>query len=179
VYPEEGIVERVEQDKIFLKDHGFSAERLDLREYFGTRNLNLLKLKLQSFGLVWVRGGNTFVLRRAMKQSGFDELIIKMLKNDELVYGGFSAGACVVGSTLKGLEEVDNPLEVPEEYFSEVVWEALGLVPYAIAPHFESNHPESDAVSKVISSFKEHNQDFRALRDGEAILIDGDHESLI
>lgn len=32
-----------------------------------------LEAKLKEFGLVWAVGGNTFLLRRAMRQSGFDE----------------------------------------------------------------------------------------------------------
>ena len=65
---------------------GFSTENLDLRKYFGKREI--LKKHLSQFGLVWVLGGNTFVLKRAYEQSGFDFVIKEMLFSDKIVYGG-------------------------------------------------------------------------------------------
>lgn len=58
-----------------LDSIGFNAEELDLRNYFGKeKDLENLLNKKQ---LVWIDGGNTFLLRRAMKQSGFDNIIKK------------------------------------------------------------------------------------------------------
>ena len=51
---------------------GFSVVELDLRSYFGATDK--LKGFLSSIDLVWINGGNAFILRRAMKQSGFDLL---------------------------------------------------------------------------------------------------------
>ena len=48
-------------------------------------NLDELEQKLSEFGAVWVRGGNTFVLRRAFKESGMDKWLIKQKDNKELV----------------------------------------------------------------------------------------------
>ena len=45
----------------------------------------------QANNAIEVTGGNTFVLRRAMKASGFDDLITRMLDGDEIVYGGFGS----------------------------------------------------------------------------------------
>ena len=69
-----------------LNSLGFSAEELDLKKYFGKRET--LKKYLSQFGLVWVLGGNTFVLKRAYEQSGFDFVIKEMLFSDKIVYGG-------------------------------------------------------------------------------------------
>jgi len=41
-------------------------------------------------------------------------------------------------------------------------------VPFAIAPHFKSAHPESDAIQDSIGYYIEHKIPFVALRDGEA-----------
>ena len=51
-------------------------------------------------------GGNSFLLLRAMKQSGFDKLIVPLVENDILVYAGFSAGAVLATPTLHGIELV-------------------------------------------------------------------------
>ena len=60
-----------------------------------------MHLYLSSF-LIWVNGGNVFLLRRAMQQSGLDNVIIERKSDDGFVYSGYSAGACVVGPTLRG-----------------------------------------------------------------------------
>ena len=58
---------------------GIAGTPLDLRQYFGRPVA--LRERLSRFDLVWVTGGNAFVLRRAMKQSGFDDVIVDMLDN--------------------------------------------------------------------------------------------------
>ena len=63
---------------------------------------------------MWINGGNAFILRRAMKQSGLDELVVGALRRDRIVYAGFSAAAVIAYSSLKGLDLTDNPEEVPE-----------------------------------------------------------------
>lgn len=73
-----------------LKSIGLDPIEVDLRSYFD--NPEGLKEKLAGFDLIWVRGGNCFVLRRAFKQSGADEAIAELLAEDRIVYGGYSAG---------------------------------------------------------------------------------------
>src|SRR5690606_10768500 len=117
---------------------GLETEELDLRRYFG--NPAGLAVALRGYDFVWVTGGNAFVLRRAMKQSGFDDLIVDMLDRDDIVYGGFSAGAVVAAPTLRGIELIDDPAEVPAGYEAEPIWDGLGLIDYSIVPHFRSPH---------------------------------------
>ena len=147
---------------------GLETEELDLRRYFGQPEA--LEAKLGEFDLVWVMGGNAFVLRRAMKQSGFDDVITGMLERDEIVYGGFSAGAVVAAPTLRGLELIDDPAEVPAGYDPEAVWDGLGLIDYAIVPHFRSPHPESAAAERAVRHMMSRGMRYRALRDGEVIV---------
>ena len=49
-----------------LKSIGLEPTEVDLRDYFGKPDM--LKEKLASFDLVWVRGGNAFLLRLQAKQ---------------------------------------------------------------------------------------------------------------
>src|SRR5262245_28728630 len=63
---------------------GFSVQELDLRNYFGASDE--LATYLGGLDVVWINGGNAFVLRRAMRQSGFDRLIREALTRDEVVY---------------------------------------------------------------------------------------------
>jgi len=148
---------------------GFDAEIFDLRNYFN--NNSSLKDDLSKYGLVWVRGGNSFVLRRAMKQSGFDKVIVDMLKNDEIVYGGYSAGVCVLAPSLIGLDLVDDKDTVPDKYGKEIIWDGLKIIDYSFAPHYKSDHPESEMVNKQVDYLIENKILFKALRDGEVIII--------
>lgn len=153
-----------------LKSLGFEPEDVDLRNYFG-KPQDLAK-KMSEFGLIWVRGGNTFILRRAFKESGFDEWLIAQKANKELVYAGYSAGVCVLSPTLKGLELVDDPNIVSEGYKPDIIWDGLGLIDFAFAPHYMSNHPESEAVTKEVEYYTKNKIEFKALHDGEVIILE-------
>jgi len=148
---------------------GLEGEELDLRDYFN--DPMVLATKLQQYGGVWVMGGNSFVLRRAMYQSGFDQIAPELVLNDHLVYGGFSAGAVVATKTLEGIEIVDDPKQLPEGYDSKIIWEGLGFYDESIAPHFKSDHPESAAIDKVVTYFEEKEMSYAALHDGEVIVV--------
>ena len=86
---------------------GIAGTPLDLRDHFG--DPEGLRARLSEFDLVWVTGGNAFVLRRAMKQSGFDEVIVDMLDNDHIVYGGLAA------ERLQGVQQaLPHPLALQQ-----------------------------------------------------------------
>jgi len=155
---------------------GIAARLLDLRAYFGQPDA--LRTSLGEVDLVWVMGGNSFVLRRAMKQSGFDIVIRDMLDADTIAYGGFSAGAVVAGPSLRGLELMDDPFELPDGYDEPPIWSGLGLTPFAIVPHYQSRHPEAAAAEKVVSYMRARRTRFRAISDGEVIVQVGNLERL-
>ncbi len=155
-----------------LGNLGFEVEELDLRKYFGKQD-ELEKL-LQNKNLVWINGGNTFILRRAMKQSGFDTVITDLVKRDKIVYAGFSAGCVVLHKDLHGLDITDDPNIVPEEYDTAIPWEGLGLINFSIAVHYQSNHSETELTDKEIEYYKTNNIPYKTLRDGEVIVSIGD-----
>jgi dipeptidase E len=160
-----------------LRSIGLEPAELDLRHFFG--RADDLRAALRQVDLVWVRGGNCFVLRRAFRQSGMDAVTTALLASDALVYGGYSAGSDMLTPSLHGAELVDDPTVVPAGYEAEIIWECLGLVPYAIAPHYKSEHPESAAVDKSVEYFIEQHIPFIALRDGEAIVVDGASQKVV
>lgn len=151
-----------------LKSLGFDPEELDLRNFFGKPNE--LKEKIKTYGVLWVRGGNTFVLRRAMKESGLDEIIVENMHTDNFVYAGYSAGICVLSPTLKGIEIVDDPIILPPGYKNQTIWEGLNILDYYFAPHYRSDHPESEGTEKTVQYYIDNKLKFIALHDGEAIV---------
>lgn len=59
---------RLTEETERLMSIGLNPAEVDLRNYFG--RTDDLRQVLREFDLLWVRGGNSFILRRAFKQSG-------------------------------------------------------------------------------------------------------------
>ncbi|MDB5047758.1 MAG: serine peptidase [Fibrobacteres bacterium] len=171
---------RVRREISALQGLDFQAEELDLRDYFdGGRSRTELSARLDACDLLWARGGNSFIYRRAMRQSGFDELLLDLLSRDALVYGGYSGGIAVLAPSLEGIEIVNDPEAVPAGYDPGVIRDGLGLIPFSIAPHYKSNHFASPGIDLVVQYFIDHGMPYKTLHDGEAIVVDGDREELI
>ncbi len=59
---------------------------------------------------------------------------------------------------------------IPEGYDQAIIWDGLVLVPYSIAPHYRSDHPETELMEKAVDYFIENKMLFKALHDGEVII---------
>lgn len=162
--------ERARNDMAELAAQVAEVEILDLKEYFGKSAE--LKEKLASLGGVYVRGGNTFVLRQAMKLSGFDELLLAMKDRQDFLYIGYSAGVCVLTPTLRPYAITDDAKNFPYPEITEQIWEGLGIVPFVFQPHYKSDHEESASTDKEIEYCIENKILFKAYRDGEVLIIE-------
>jgi dipeptidase E len=163
-------LEGVQRELDALGELGIDAEDLDLRDYFGAAER--LAADLARYRLVWVRGGNTFMLRHALAESGADEILTGLVAQDALVYGGYSAGCCVLAPSLRGLELVDDPEAVTETYGVPPIWDGLGLLEYAFVPHVDSpGHPETEACGRLAEHYRATGIPHKTLRDGEAIVV--------
>jgi dipeptidase E len=160
-----------------LQALGFTVQELDLRRFFGARDR--MANALQQFDLVWVNGGNAFILRRAMRQSEFDSVIADFLERDTIVYAGFSAAAVIASTTLRALDRVSDPCEIPPGYDLEVVWDGLRLLPFSLVVHFESDHPESVAVGEEVDYYERHQMPYQTLRDGQVFVVDGTRGEIV
>lgn len=147
-----------------LRSLGFEPEEVDLRTYFG--DAAGLRSRLVAYSLVWVVGGNAFVLARAMTAAGFAEAA-----GPDLVYAGYSAGACVAGPDLQGIALMDEPDALPEGYSSSMAPRTLGWVPWRVVPHWRSDHPEAPGAEKAVRYLKDARLAYRALHDGEVIVL--------
>lgn len=157
------------QDMNDLRSVGLIPEILDLRDYFGEKER--LERLLENYGVIWIRGGNVFVLRQAMKLSGFDE-IIKRLRNKDMLYCGYSAGVCVLSPSIRGLELMDDISQKPYGNNVETVWEGLGLIDFSVIPHYRSDHPETAYADPIVQYFVKNGIPFRTMRDGDVMIIE-------
>lgn len=154
-----------------LESVGIAAKILDLRHFFGQKEK--LQKELEKYDIIWVRGGNCFVLRQAMKLSGFAEILQEFhTQKVDKIYGGYSAGICVLAPSLKGIDLCDDPSIFVYPQIQEIIWEGLGILNYSIAPHYKSEHPDSSFIEKSVEYFIDHKILFKALKDGEVLVIE-------
>ncbi len=151
----------------FMQEVGLKPDVIDLNIY----NQEKLKLELQKYDLIWVAGGNTFCLRDAMERSGFDRLLPELLESG-IVYGGDSAGAIVVGPTLKGTETADEP-----EFSENIIWEGLDIIPTIIIPHAD-NESLKTALIPMLEMYND-NPEAIVLNDNQAYIVDGSKKMVV
>lgn len=159
-----------------LKELEFKPKEIDLRDYFN--DSSKLKKELSKYSAIWVAGGNTFVLRRAMKYSGCDKLLYDLVRKNGIAYGGDSAGAILATPSLRGSEYGDEPDLIPRGYQTEIIWEGLDFVTYHIIPHYKSDCWGAPA-NKMLDYLKKNKLTYRTLMDGQAILINDDKEEFL
>ncbi|PTR22945.1 dipeptidase E [Rhodococcus sp. OK519] len=162
-----------------LRRLGFAAEEIDLRDFVG--RADALAVELSRFRSVWVRGGNTFVLRTQLARSGGDRILTDLLRGGALAYAGYSAGACVMAASLTGIESADDPAEVVATCGEPARWDGLGLVDFAIVPHYpppDAQNP-GDEASRMIETCRVAGVPYRTLTDDQAIVVDADATAVL
>ncbi|MFI6522307.1 Type 1 glutamine amidotransferase-like domain-containing protein [Spirillospora sp. NPDC050679] len=161
----------VEREVHALAALGLRPVEVDLRSFFDDDPSRVMAA-LRAFPLLWVRGGNAFVLRHALAKSGADRAIVELLREDALVYAGYSAGACVLAPDLHGLEQCDDPREVRTAHGAPARFDGLGVLDYIVVPHIDSpGHPESEILGMVADRYRSQGTAHRTLRDGQAIVV--------
>lgn len=122
-------------DKVWLYEsradiqaHGFQLDIVDLEDYrFGKKGL---LQRLEKSDAIWMSGGNTYYLRWILRETRAGTIIQKLAKQGKVI-GGSSAGAIVVGATLKHFELADDPADAPE-----VIYDGLNLTDTVVIPHW-------------------------------------------
>jgi dipeptidase E len=161
-----------------LRGLGLVPHEVDLRTLAGPTDV---QDALRDVAAVWVRGGNTFVLRVAMRLSGADGVLSDALAQDSVVYAGYSAGPCALAPTLRGLELVD-PVEDVERVHpgADPVWDGLGVLDRQFVPHWRSpGHPETELIDDVVARYDAEGTPYWKLHDGQALVVDGETATLV
>lgn len=154
---------------------GLTGHEFDLRVH----DAESLAADFGAPDFVWVRGGNVFTLRAALARSGADALIVDRLGADSLVYAGFSAGGCVLAPSLAGLEECDSTDDALLLH-GAVEFDGLNILDRPFLPHLgTSDHPEREILTQVAAAYAQDSKQHWALRDGQALVVDGGRVELI
>ena len=103
-----------------------------------------------------------------MQLSGFDTFLKEKLNDSNYLYGGYSAGICVLAPSLHGLELVDEPVNPYND--EPAIFEGIGILNYVPVPHYKSDHPESAMIDNVVDYLNEHQIKYKTLHDGDVII---------
>lgn len=132
----------VEEDAGVLTAAGLEPVELDLRPYFGKPNeLREYVRKFQP-GLIFLMGGNTFLIATALEESGMDIIIREGLANNSFVYGGYSAGSMVAARNLNNYLDSygkdDDRYDQALEIYKHATTEGLGIIDEYVCPHADN-----------------------------------------
>lgn len=151
-----------------LTDLWIKVEYLNLKDYF--QRPDELQKKINTLWWIWIRWGNVFVLRQAMKLSGLDT-ILQTMEREDFLYAGYSAWPCIAWLTLSCYDIVDDASLDPYEC-DNILRDGLWLIDYNIAPHYKSDHHESHLIEQEVQRMIDNKVLFKTLRDGEVIIVE-------
>ena len=117
--------------------------------------------------VIFVGGGNTFRLLKGLHDHGLLEPIRQRVAAG-VPYIGSSAGSIVACPTLKTTK--DMPVVQPPSF------EALGLVPFQISPHYldpdpETTHMGETQEERIMQFLEENDAPVIGLREGSILLV--------
>jgi len=155
----------IAKDNETLRQIGFSVEDFDIE---GKTEAELRKFFADK-DVVVVHGGNTFLLMKCVRESGFDRVIKEFVERGG-IYIGISAGSMIVGSNI------DNPIleEGDENSVGLTDMTGMNFVDLIISPHYK----EADE-STLVDFEKKIGKSVTRLRDGEAVFVQNDSIKII
>jgi dipeptidase E len=155
--------------------HGRREYAAKARERFRKMGLSLtsihdvsnMRRAVEEADVIFVGGGNTFRLLKGLHDQ---DLLgpIRRIVAAGVPYIGSSAGAIVACPTLKTTK--DMPVVQPPSF------EALGLVPFQISPHYldpdpSSTHMGETQEERIMQFLEENEEPVVGLREGSILLV--------
>jgi len=160
-----------------VNDSGYverTRQKMDELNYFFTeydivgKSEEELKKALSSHDVVYVEGGNTFCLLKAVRDTAFDKVVRDAIENG-LVYWGVSAGAYIACPSIIMATWSDR-----FDRCGVTDWSAMNLVPFLIKAHYTPD---------MLETLKEKSKDLqfplRVLNNQQAVLVRNGEVQLI
>ena len=119
-----------------------------------------LKKALSDSDILYVEGGNTFYLLKAVRDTGFEKIVKEAIENG-LVYWGVSAGAYIACQSIIMATWSDR-----FDRCGVTDWTAMNLVPFFIKAHYTPD---------MLGTLKEKSNDLqlplRVLNDDQVVMM--------
>lgn len=116
---------------------------------------------LRDYDAVYVGGGNTYRLLMVLEKSGMLDALEKYIRNGGIYYGG-SAGAVIVGKSLRTVEE-----ENLENYSKH---NGMNLInDLSVSPHFSDSEGQRSAIRNICDNYA---LTIAALPENSGLIID-------
>ncbi len=141
-----------------IKNEGYLLEDIDIVGKSKDELRNFFKDK----NVIYMEGGNTFYLLKAIRETGFNEVLKELLDSGK-VYIGTSAGAYIMCPSI----EVSDWNDETVDRYGVTDFTALGYVPFVLRAHY--NDEKEEELKEKIKTLK---YPLRILRDGQGILVE-------
>jgi dipeptidase E len=130
--------------------------------------INNWEKAIEQTNAIFIGGGNTFRLLKALQDLELLERIRRRVKSGA-PYIGSSAGSNVAGPTIKTTK--DMPIVQPRSF------DALGLVPFQISPHYldpdpNSTHMGETQEERILQFLEENETPVVGIREGAWLWIE-------
>lgn len=162
----------IQKFKEVIKNNGYFFEEIDIEE----KSKEELKSFFKDKNVVHIEGGNTFYLLKAIRETGFTE-ILKELLDEGRVYIGTSAGSYIMCPSI----EVSYWNPDGKDRFGITDFTALNYVPFVLKVHYKDE--QEPLIKENLKTLK---YPLHILRDGQGILVEdgkytfmGDGEEVI
>lgn len=139
-----------------MTELNFSYTEIDIEG----KNQNQLRSALQGYDIILVEGGNTFYLLKAVRDSGFGEIVKDLLKQG-VVYIGSSAGSYIACPTIT-MAAWSNRYD----HCGITEYSAMNLVPFLVYAHCTP-----DQLDFLTQQAKNLSLPLRVLSDEQAVLV--------
>lgn len=157
------------KDRDKLVEMGFIVKDLDIEG----KTKEYLQQELLDVDGVFISGGNTFYLLEKVRESGFDEIIKKLVEKG-IVYIGSSAGSAIVCPTIGMVNGLDDPAEAP----ALKSYEALHLVDFIIFLHYGDDDYKQQ-YETIVREWTTKGYECKYLANNQALVINGNDCKLV
>lgn len=156
----------MERHKVRMKELKWDFEEIDIA---GMKE-EKLRQTLKDKEVIYVEGGNTFYLMKAIRESGFQGVLEDLLEQG-VIYIGTSAGSYVCSPSI---EMANWKHQDKYDHYGVTDLTGMNLVPFIITAHYVPEYME--LISEKIKT-AEH--PVRILTDEQALLIQDDEVQLV